>query len=783
MRIVVALFAVLLIAGCATYYSRVQWDELYGKADPGRFDHVQSRISPIDYGRDVKPVLDSRCVVCHACYDAPCQLQLGSYEGVTRGANKDLVYDSARLLAAAPTRLYQDASSNAGWRNLNFFPVLNERQASKKANIQAGVMARLLSLKRKLDFPQGGILPEDRFDFGLDRDQQCAAIEEIDQFEGDHPEWGMPYGFPPLSKRENRTLMKWLEAGAPSSPERSLTLAQRERIDAWEAFLNGEDLKSRLMSRYIYEHWYLAHLYFDELPPGDYFELVRSRTPPGQPIDLIAARRPYDDPGVERVYYRLRRHLSTLVAKTHMPYALNPARMKRIQGWFLDEAYSVTELPSYEPRVAANPFIAFAQLPVRSRYRLLLDEAMFTVMGFIKGPVCRGQVALNVISDYFWIGFVAPDLPEINENSAFLAEVLRSVSLPSEQQSNALLIKWLTYSREENEYLHRKSAFMNEQFKGKSRPTLSLLWDGDGVNRNAALTIFRHFDSASVVQGLLGDRPQTVLIMGYPLLERIHYLLVAGFDVYGNTAHQLEARLYMDFLRMEGEMVFLAFLPLDDRNTVRDFWYRGAPDDVKAYLNGSKAHFSQETGIEYKSSDPPGEFYGLWKAYLSKVLDRRYDSGADAPAGVDPALLRTLATLRGRAVSYLPETSFLTIRAADGRDHHYTLIRNSAHSNISELFSEEDRRLPNEDTLTLVRGFLGAYPNAFYRVPADRLESFIKGVAGLETEEDYAMLADHFAIRRTNPGFWAYNDSLNEAYRRIDPVEAGLFDLNRFENR
>ena len=76
--------------------------------------------------------------------------------------------------------------------------------------------------------------------------------------------------------------------------------------------------------------------------------------------------------------------------------------------------------------------------------------------------------------------------------------------------------------------------------------------------------MLRHFDSASVVQGLLGEQPQTVMLIGYPLLERIHYLLVAGFDVYGSVGHQLTTRLYMDFLRMEGEMNFFAFLPLAD---------------------------------------------------------------------------------------------------------------------------------------------------------------------------------------------------------------------------
>jgi Fatty acid cis/trans isomerase (CTI) len=39
--------------------------------------------------------------------------------------------------------------------------------------------------------------------------------------------------------------------------------------------------------------------------------------------------------------------------------------------------------------------------------------------------------------------------------------------------------------------------------------TPRLLWDGDGTNANAALTVFRHFDSATVVKGLVGRAPKS----------------------------------------------------------------------------------------------------------------------------------------------------------------------------------------------------------------------------------------------------------------------------------
>ncbi len=780
------LFSMLfLIAGCAAY-SGYRLDQRYGTANPARFDQAPggqaAQAAAAEYWRDVKPITDNRCAVCHGCFDAPCQLQMGSYEGITRGANKTKVYDGTRLLAAEPSRLFVDGGSNAEWRLKGFHPVLNEREPTAQANVEASLMAKMLKLKGQYHFPAGQPLPDERFDFSLDRDQQCPAIEAFDGFAQDHPDWGMPYGLPALSKKEEQTLLRWLEAGAPAAPPPPLAPAYLERVAEWEAFLNGASLKERLMARYVYEHWFLAHLYFDDVQEPVFFDLVRSKTPPGQPIQIIPSRRPFDDPGVPRVYYRLRPVQGALVAKTHMPYALNAARLGRLKTWFIDEPYEVTRLPSYAPAVAANPFVAFEQLPIRSRYRLMLDEAQFTVMGFIKGPVCRGQVALNVITDYFWVGFVHPDNKE-EETKNFLAQALKEVRLPIEQESQANLLKWRTYSQMENDYLRAKSELLNATLVGKKLPALSMLWDGDGRNPNAALTVFRHFDSATVAQGFVGDKPQTALIMGYPLLERMHYLLVAGFDVFGNVGHQLQSRLYMDFLRMEGELNVLTLLPKDSRTAVRDIWYRNASEDVKAHLNGSKAFFYQDSGIEYKTGEPWPEFLGIWKDYLKPVLNKRYDLAASPLAKEHFGLLQQLADLGGKAVSYLPEASFLTVVDEKSREHHFTLLRNSAHSNISQMFKEEDRRLPDEDTLTLVPGFLGAYPNAFYRVELEQLPQFIGLLGKLESEADYAALASRFAIRRTDPRFWTHSDALHQAYRKSHPVEAALFDYNRFENR
>ena len=72
-----------------------------------------ARAQAISYVEDVQPILTHKCVACHTCYDAPCQLNLGSGDGILRGASKQLVYDGTRTQAKATTRLYLDAQGEA----------------------------------------------------------------------------------------------------------------------------------------------------------------------------------------------------------------------------------------------------------------------------------------------------------------------------------------------------------------------------------------------------------------------------------------------------------------------------------------------------------------------------------------------------------------------------------------------------------------------------------------------------------------------------------------------
>ena len=117
-----------------------------------------------------------------------------------------------------------------------------------------------------------------------------------------------------------------------------------------------------------------------------------------------------------------------------------------------------------------------------------------------------------------------------------LARQADALRLPAAYGSDASAIfAWRDLSRLETKALQVKGELLKQRFGGSHPADLSAVWNGEGRNPNAALTIIRQFNSASVVKGLVGDAPKTAWLVGYPLFERIYYLLAVSYthlDVY-----------------------------------------------------------------------------------------------------------------------------------------------------------------------------------------------------------------------------------------------------------
>ena len=737
---------------------------------------------PVSYSRDVQPILTNKCVACHACYDSPCQLNLGSGEGVQRGASKAPVYDGTRTKAQPTTQLFMDAHGEAAWRNKGFFSVLDPQAG------QAALVARMLELGRANPPAANAKLPDD-LNIDIARENQCPLPGEFDAYAKKFAHAGMPFAVAGLSDAEYATLQNWLQQGAPVD-EQALqpSAAEQKQVAEWEAFLNASGARENLVNRWLYEHLFLAHLYFEEGEAGHFFQLVRSRTPSGQPVDPIATRRPNDDPGSD-FYYRLWPIQGVIVHKTHITYPLSAQKLKRTRELFYAGDWTVDAVPGYGAQRRANPFETFQAIPAQARYQFMLDNAEYFVRTFIRGPVCRGQIATDVIRDNFWALFQDPQHDLYITDAEYRAQATPLLAMPGQfDEIGDLLGLWTSYRDKRNDY----EDLRREAYADAPLPGWSTLWQG---NDNALLSIYRHHDSAMVRKGLIGEVPQTLWLMDYPLLERTYYQLVVNFDVYGNVSHQAQTRLYFDLIRNGAELNFLRLLPADSRQAYLDDWYQNS-GKLKMWLDYTEADFDTPSGIDLPEQGAKGAFAQALLARYAELNARPDpinrckgaechranlpDDLADAEQALSRLTSRPASGLR--VIEQLPEATLLRIERADGKREVYSLLRNRAHSNVAFMTGESLRYQPGLDTVTVYPGVLTSYPNFMFNLKASEVPAFVTAMERVRDQAAFDKVVERWGIRRSHPEFWRYFHDLSAYIRETEPVEAGVLDMNRYRN-
>jgi hypothetical protein len=719
----------------------------------------------ISFQKDIQPVLDKRCVVCHSCYNSPCQLKLSSFEGMIRGATKEAIYEN-RIKPAKPTRLFIDASTTQEWSELEFYSVL------KKYN-QNSIMSRLLEQKQEKPNNVGNYDPEND-------ELKCSKnMKELNDYLDKNPYHGMPYGFPALKKKKHDLLVKWLDSKA--GDDRVFKTDKPKSLTLFENFLNDPNIKYQVSARYIYEHLFLAHIKFE----GDerFYSLVRSYDQDAE--NLVKTRVPYGDPK-KHFFYRFKEIRSTIVHKTHMVYELSERKLKRYEELFIKPKWDdMPYFPSYDSKVASNPLESFKQIPLRSRYEFMLDDIHYFIMTFIRGPVCRGQVALNVINDHFWVAFKDPDHDYTIKDKGFINSNFKNLSLPNEYGGDSDLLDVFSiykYNDVTIDYYKNKNKLYK---KYKNDLTFDTIWRGNKykeLDNDSVLTIYRHFDSASVHKGALGDIPRTMWIIDYPLLERLYYSLAAGFDVYGNTQHKVLVRKYMDRLRIEGESNFLEYLPKDQRKKVFEGWYDSilakytvtyTPSKNKAPLNLGYREFVLKL-LDHSKIQKDKINYIHESRYRQKIRPK-YNSKKDIEMSLKDITYNNGIDKFQKFSSNNFNLIYIRFKMQK-EDFVYTMIVNRWHDNVAFMFNEKNRLDVTKDKINFVEGFLGSYPNYFVEVEQKDIPEFFKMLQGKVDESELSK----FFINRNNKRFWEVYDWFQEEFHKQDPVKSGLFDLNRY---
>ncbi|WP_167505907.1 fatty acid cis/trans isomerase [Desulfosediminicola flagellatus] len=805
-RIILAISVLITISlvGCA---SQAPPEKIYEFTPPDGL---------VSYEHDVKPVLKKRCVVCHSCYNSPCQLKMTSWEGMDRGASKKDIYNAQRLKTMDPTRLFVDAENTEEWREKGFFSVKPEANAKIPTEYEDSIMFMLLDHKRK----KPGLISKcrDEATFNSEDDLTCSeTTAEVDHYLSKHPNRGMPFGFPQLKKSEFDTIVGWLSQGA-SGPDEKEEKALKEVpepdriwIDKWEELLNLQYAKNEMTARYLYEHLYLAHLTF-KTGSENFYELVRSTTEPGEPIKIIATTRPYDSPGTPRFFYRFRKIHSILVHKTHMVFPMDQRQYDRVNELFIEKDWGQRAYTqSYEKELSANPFEVFEQIPVHSRYEWLLDNARYTLMTFIRGPVCKGQVALNVVNDQFWVLFMDPDYDVSVQDPQFLIDQFTNLRMPAEEGSQFLLFKSLMFWKKKykrwshNYYKARQNAYASTYPEGIG---VEAIWKGntygDRPYDEPVLTVFRHFDSASVHRGARGKLPKTAWVIDYPILERIYYSLVAGFDVYGVAGHQLSTRRYMDALRIEAESSFLQFMPKDKRQEIMNSWYKG-----KYWGELDYQKTAMPAKFPFAAGDPKRQFLEevVEKHIAQSVKDIAFDhnylrEGEQYPK-IPDSYTETQDYIDGFLSIASKQSSFLKhvndhnanvawvrIRKTDDTDLIVSMVADRWHDNVKIIYGEKLALDPSKDSADFIEGFVGSYPNYFFDVKAEDLPDFFDTLHNYDGSKVAVCRLEKYGINRAEDKFWDVYDWFQGQFSapgkepsdpdKYDDGQYGIVDLNRY---
>lgn len=812
----VVFFLIFVLAGIAA----VRQFHQVGKSSRLAVPAIPVEVQVDPYLSKIQPLFTARCVACHACYNSPCQLNLGSYSGFARGSSQIDPYDFPLIEARHPTRLDIDETTVEGWRNRGFTSVETPT-------------AQLVALNNN---QQG---PGQTFNSETSRSCPSTKTGELAEYIKAQPAGGMPFGFPALTDAEKSVLQTWLATGAkgPSAEaQRWLTEAQtpsaKREIPVWEDRLNETSMKARLSARYLYEHLLVAHISFSD-DGREFFRLVRAKNREGVAIEIPTVR-PFDDPGPE-FYYRFKKIDGAIVHKVHTVFAMTEKVRLDYERDFMKSEWlePVDRMPAYG-NPGANAFKTFRAIPRQVRYRFFLEHARYFVMSFMKGPVCRGQTALNVIDDHFWLTFLDP---KFDLSAKDPIRLMNGMKDSTDQQDAieelmdppAIIGNKLEIFNKLKERRWQANVLKTKMYVDKKVPfNTDAIWNGEGRNPNALLTIYRHFDSSDVRFGAEGENPKTVWVFDYQIFEDVYYNLVAGYNLFGPLLHQLDTRLYMEVSRISSEDMFLNFLPADRRLETRQRWSHDARKNFKAKATTEiLSLFGASTSSEMKDDYPfPGskivslvnyKTQDVQTEFVATLFEQRLESQvrtkpdfisrptADRKLGDDLTrnpVIAALSRISGKKAGYaapFPDASLLRIRMNHGEDLVYSVVHNKAHANVNLLFFESLRREQQNDTLNILPGFAQSYPNYYFVVKEDDLGEFVNAVEALAKNpvgddllDKYeatknlnprmASIAKRFGVSRHRADFWMIHDWFNAKFETSEPLEAGLLDLNRYLN-
>jgi hypothetical protein len=608
-----------------------------------------------------------------------------------------------------------------------------------------------------------------------------------------YPQGGMPWALPALDQARQSTLENWLLAGGKgpsaaaaetlSSPQRT-AMTQGDPnavIAAWEQFLDGDDLRTQLVARYIYEHGYSANIQLKE-NPGEFYRIVRSRSAAPAPIDQIETDMPQDDPGVARVYYRLQKIDRVIEGKTHVPWELGLADIDHLRSLFLSGTWSVQSLPDYAAR---NPFDTFDAIPAAARSRFMIENSRMLFAQFARGPICLVQIASFAVDEYFWIWFLKPESdPSVQQPHLGLDSYASFFSKDGNLVSGVPVL-----GDKYGEPIYR-AAF--EQTLRNVKPEglgVQDVWTGDGTYSDAWLTVHRHQWSVDVHN--TKDRPTTgmpmsVWLMSYANFERMYYNAVTQYKYWGSLKHQNDTFNWQIYTRTEAEDLYASLFPDQSyRDQLRD---RFTSVEGKVYNKLFTDYASGRPSASpqlHSEDDVARALYAAMAPVLGPEDRLNHWPDDSRPSLVAPTIVTTddfeagLRTLTGKPgfAQFMPNVVHVRL----GGQYLYTLLAVRGWREDKIAANESAARQRQNDYMVAIPGFAAYEAHMFVDLPFENAAPFLTELGSVSDQASWDAFASKYKVARNSPQFWPFVDWLHHWQEANMPLRAGLLELRVYD--
>jgi len=168
----------------------------------------------------------------------------------------------------------------------------------------------------------------------------------------------------------------------------------------------------------------------------------------------------------------------------------------------------------------------------------------------------------------------------------------------------------------------------------------------------------------------------------------------------------------------------------------------------------------------------------LFFRYIKTITDSKKEPVKQANLILSQIAAKPAEILPG--IHWLPELSFLRVNLPDGHYQVYSLIRNRRHSNVAFMLGESLRYQKDLDSLTILPELTGSYPNLIFQVNLAELEPFVQQLSIVNSDSDFNKIVELWGVRRMSPDFWKIFHSFSQYMQNNNPLEAGIYDMNRY---